>query len=296
MLSTADPGDVVRAVAAGVSRLVTGELGAEERERQLDALADLYGERTDVRHPLAPLGDHPLRSRADLRAHFVGAIDHLPVFRRFGPTNMVVHRTADPEVVIAEFAYTGTVGTIADDEFAVPNIFVVRVRDGVIVESRDYAGHIAMARATGQLGSLARALAADADPAPGEPPNTQVSRDLALRMHQVFNALDLPAVDEIFAPDFYSHPLRFRGPDGVRQRWLTMRTAAPDLRTEVINVMAEDDHAMIHSRLNDGTGELGAGELFEVIRVADGRIAELWGARTIPDAQRPADAEASSPR
>lgn len=34
---------------------------------------------------------------------------------------------------------------------------------------------------------------------------------------------------------------------------------------------------MIRSRLTDNTGEL-----IEVIRVADGRIAELWGARTSP--------------
>lgn len=34
-------------------------------------------------------------------------------------------------------------------ESRVPCIFVVRVRDGRIVESRDYAHHLAMARALG---------------------------------------------------------------------------------------------------------------------------------------------------
>jgi hypothetical protein len=38
-----------------------------------------------------------------------------------------------------------------------------------------------------------------------------VSRDesarLAHRMHAAFNARDIAAIDEIFAADFYSHPL-----------------------------------------------------------------------------------------
>lgn len=42
-------------------------------------------------------------------------------------------------------------------------VFVVRVRDGLIIESRDYADHIGMARAFGQLGSLARALTGGGD-------------------------------------------------------------------------------------------------------------------------------------
>ncbi|MGF7234371.1 MAG: nuclear transport factor 2 family protein [Frankia sp.] len=271
MLPVLDPGDVVRAVVAGVSRLVAGDLAPDDRERQLDALAGLYAERTDVRHPLAPLGDHPMRTRAELREHFAGASGQMAGVQWFEPTNVVVHRTADPELIIFEFAYAGTVdGT----RFSVPCIFVVRVRDGLIVESRDYADHIGTARALGQLGSLARALTDD-NRAPGGSTGTQVSRELALRMHAAFNALDLIAADEIFAADFYSHPLRFRGPDAVKQRWLTMRAAAPDLRTEVIDLIAADDRAMIRSRLNDGTGEL-----IEVIRVADGHIAELWGART----------------
>jgi hypothetical protein len=49
-----DPADVVRAVADGVSRLVAGRLTPAERDRQLDSLAELYADDTDVRHPLAP--------------------------------------------------------------------------------------------------------------------------------------------------------------------------------------------------------------------------------------------------
>jgi len=146
------PADVVRAVAAGVSRLVSGDLDATQREEQLDRLAALYGEATDVRHPFAPLGDNPRSSRAGIREHFAAA--RVPV-ESMTAVDVHVHETADPEVVITEFRY---VGTTAGRPFSFPCIFVTRVRDGVIVEARDYTDHVGAARAFGQLDGLAAAL------------------------------------------------------------------------------------------------------------------------------------------
>jgi hypothetical protein len=40
----------------------------------------------------------------------------------------------------------------------VPGIFVLRVRDGLIVESRDYIDHLAMIRARGQVDVLVEKL------------------------------------------------------------------------------------------------------------------------------------------
>jgi uncharacterized protein len=52
----------------------------------------------------------------------------------------------------------------------VPAIFVMRVRDGQIVSSRDYHDYLASARAAGQLGDLFAALSAQDDaPAPTDP-------------------------------------------------------------------------------------------------------------------------------
>ncbi|MEZ0114751.1 ketosteroid isomerase-like protein [Catenulispora sp. EB89] len=150
------PADVVRAVAAGVSRLVSDDLDAAQREEQLDRLAALYGEATDVRHPFAPLGDHPRSSRAGIREHFAAA--RVPV-ESMTAVDVHVHETADPEVVITEFRY---VGTTAGRPFSFPCIFVTRVRDGVIVEARDYTDHVGAARAFGQLDGLAAALAEQA--------------------------------------------------------------------------------------------------------------------------------------
>ncbi|MFI6348297.1 nuclear transport factor 2 family protein [Streptomyces sp. NPDC050560] len=151
------PADVVRAVAAGVSRLVSADLTEREREDQLDRLAGYYAERTDVRHPFAPTGDTPLRTRAELRGHFADAPGAARGVERFEPVGQV-HETGDPEVVVYEFRYVGSAGGAP---FSVPCVFVVRVRDGLIVESRDYGDHVGMARAFGRLGDLAAALAAD---------------------------------------------------------------------------------------------------------------------------------------
>ncbi|HEY7279607.1 MAG TPA: nuclear transport factor 2 family protein [Trebonia sp.] len=158
MIASTDPAEIVRAVCEGVSRLVSGDLDQAQREAQLDRLAALYAERTDVRHPFAPGGTPVLRTRADLRRHFAQAPGRGEGIQRFDPVVLCVHRTADPEVVVTEYRYEGSVG---GRPVSITNILVTRVRDGVIIESRDYADHIAAARAFGHLPALAAALAAE---------------------------------------------------------------------------------------------------------------------------------------
>jgi ketosteroid isomerase-like protein len=107
-------------------------------------LADLYADACDVAHPFHPERVPALRSREDLRGHFTLPPDAPRIERT--PVDVQVHETADPEVVVGEFAYdcllvdTGV-------RYRVPCVFVMRVRDGLIVESRDYIDHQAHARA-----------------------------------------------------------------------------------------------------------------------------------------------------
>lgn len=134
---TATPEDVFRQLVTGICEKRYGELAA------------LYAERTDVSHPMAPGRPAPLLSREDLARHFGRASQVLgPV--RFTPAAITVHQTADPEVIVAEFEYRGTTPG-AGEQFAIPGILVMRVRDGQIVESRDYHDHLEMARVTGRL-------------------------------------------------------------------------------------------------------------------------------------------------
>jgi ketosteroid isomerase-like protein len=122
-------------------------------DRDFDVLPGLYAERTDVRHPMNLYGDHPLLSRDALREHFGVTGPRVTEVVRFQPANVRVHQTTDPEVVVAEFEYAGTV-LATGEPFTVPAIFVLRVRDGLIVESRDYIDHLAMIRARGQVEEL----------------------------------------------------------------------------------------------------------------------------------------------
>ncbi len=138
---TRTPEETFRAMMDGAVRLQNGDLG------QVDNLAEFYAATTDVRHPMAPLGDAPLISREALRQHFAaaGASGGLAGLR---VEDVRVHRTADPEVIIGEFTYRG------DGAWAAPGIIVLRISNGLIVESRDYIDHIGLARATGSIDAL----------------------------------------------------------------------------------------------------------------------------------------------
>ena len=125
--------------------------------RRYAELPDLYAERTDVRHPLSPYGDHPLLSRNDLRAHFGGGAAAATRAIEFTAEDRVVHQTADPEVIVAEWTYRGTDKTTGE-RFAAPCVIVMKVHDGQIVWSRDYIDHVTMARARGQLDQVVAAI------------------------------------------------------------------------------------------------------------------------------------------
>lgn len=125
-------------------------------DRNYAMLPELYAERTDVRHPMWPGGTPPLTSRDDLRRHFAAGAATASVVR-FRPEGIVVHETQDSEVIVAEFEYRGTV-TATGEAYAVPCVFVMRIRDGQIIESRDYIDHLTSARARGQLDQVLAAV------------------------------------------------------------------------------------------------------------------------------------------
>jgi uncharacterized protein len=133
-------------------RLVHGVADGE-----FDTLPELYAEETDVRHPMWPGGTPALTSRDDLRRHFGAGAGTVEGVVRFQPDNVVVHETRDPEVVVAEFEYRGTI-LATGEPYTVPAVIVLRVRDGLIVESRDYFDHLSSARARGQLDQVLAAI------------------------------------------------------------------------------------------------------------------------------------------
>jgi len=117
------PEQTFRALLAGVSAGAGSEL------------ADLYAPDARVEHPLDPDGAPPLEGRDALRAHF--AADEGPSLH-LRPVDVVVHTTTDPEVIVGEFVYE-VLDARDRVQQRLPCVFIMRVRDGLIVDSRDYA-------------------------------------------------------------------------------------------------------------------------------------------------------------
>jgi uncharacterized protein len=100
-------------------------------------LSELYAEDAVVDLPMnIPEPDH-VEGRAEIHRRFEGAA---AAGFDFKVTQSVVHDTSDPEVAIAEFVFEGRAGA-EGDTFRAWNVQVLRARDGVIVETRDYHDH-----------------------------------------------------------------------------------------------------------------------------------------------------------
>jgi len=106
---------------------------AQQRWEELPAL---YAENAIVEHPFGPPAHRRLVGRAALQAHFA---DLRGMGLQMRATDIVVHQTLDPEVIVAEFTYLGIV-TTTGQPIAWRNVFVMWIRDGLIAESRDYQG------------------------------------------------------------------------------------------------------------------------------------------------------------
>ena len=114
-------------------------------EQRWEELSQLYAPRTDVRHPMSRESP-PLLTRESVGAHFAAACTAVRGRLRFAAENIRIHATSDPEVIVAEFEYRGE-NLTGHGKFSCPCVFVIRVRDGLIVESRDYIDHAAFAAA-----------------------------------------------------------------------------------------------------------------------------------------------------
>jgi predicted SnoaL-like aldol condensation-catalyzing enzyme len=102
-------------------------------------------------------------------------------------------------------------------------------------------------------------------------------------MHDVLVTRDVGVADEIFAPDFHSHPLD-GGIDAVKASWTRFLAAYPTARSVLQDVLVDGDRVALRSTvygLNPDEPDAVCGTLMEIVRIADGRIAELWGASTL---------------
>jgi steroid delta-isomerase-like uncharacterized protein len=117
------------------------------------------------------------------------------------------------------------------------------------------------------------------------------TRILMRAMDEVFNAANLAAVDELYAPDFVNHlppslGRDLRGRDHIKQHIAHWRGALPDLVHQVEDVRADRDVVVVRWRARGthrgplwGVGATGRRlevPACELSRVLDGRIVEQW--------------------
>ncbi|MCF3131516.1 nuclear transport factor 2 family protein [Streptomyces olivochromogenes] len=118
-------------------------------------LADLYAEDTVVETVFEPLGPRQFEGRGTLRERFAQVAAHSPI--ELTSSNVVVRETDDPEVIVAEWDYQ-VHHRVTGRTFEAANIQVLRVRDGLIVNSRDYHDHLALIMGSNGLPQLVAAL------------------------------------------------------------------------------------------------------------------------------------------
>lgn len=122
--------DTPRQVA---EKLVTGI-----SQGRFEEVPKLYAEDCVVEVPYATGGVAPLlEGGAAIREHFSHA-DAMPL--RLRARDLVVHETEDPELVVLSWDYEVT-ATTTGATATVANVQFLRVRDGLIVHSRDFHDH-----------------------------------------------------------------------------------------------------------------------------------------------------------
>ena len=109
--------------------------------------------------PIASRSRAAVPTREELRTRFRAGAGA----RRYtGLRDVVIHETAEPGVVIAEYSVDGEL-TGTSEPFSLRFVMVMTIRDGQIVHTRDYSDPIAGARALGRLPQLLAALTGGQD-------------------------------------------------------------------------------------------------------------------------------------
>ncbi|WP_354638097.1 nuclear transport factor 2 family protein [Kitasatospora camelliae] len=143
MPQTRSPQEVFHHLLAGIT------------EGRFSELAALYAEDTVVETVFEPVGPRRFEGRSVLAERFAAVAEHSPI--ELSASNVVVRETEDPEVIVAEWDYR-VHHRATGKTFDAANIQVLRVRDGLIVSSRDYHDHLALITGGGDLPRLVAAL------------------------------------------------------------------------------------------------------------------------------------------
>lgn len=122
--------------------------------------------------------------------------------------------------------------------------------------------------------------------------STEQNKALVRRMvEEVFNRGNVSRVDELLASDFVEReelpPGIPRDREGVKQLTIAMRTAFPDFKATIDDIVAEGDKVVVRQTWRGThkgefmgvppTGKRVSFGVFDVIRFAGGKGVEHWG-------------------
>jgi steroid delta-isomerase-like uncharacterized protein len=120
---------------------------------------------------------------------------------------------------------------------------------------------------------------------------TQDTKAIMRRFYdEVINGRNLDLIDELTTPDFIEHeefPGLASGREGVKQFFSMMRTAFPDFRMNVEDMIAEGDKAVVRATLTGthrgdfmgipATGKSISVTVIDIVCFSGGKVAEHWG-------------------
>jgi hypothetical protein len=113
---------------------------------------------------------------------------------------------------------------------------------------------------------------------------------LVRRMQECFNTRQFDQAADLHTPGFFSHPLGTTGFEAGKNAWRTLAARFPGIRVIAQDILVDGDKAAVRSTVegialpDDDPQPM----LFEIFRIDDGRLAEMWGATTgFPPSESP---------
>jgi len=122
--------------------------------------------------------------------------------------------------------------------------------------------------------------------------STEQNKALLRRlMEEVFNRGNTGLIDELFAPDFVEHeelpPGIPAGSEGVKQMSTMFRSAFPDFKATIDDMIAEGDRVVLRSTWSGThkgefmgiapTSKRVSFGVIDIVRIAGGKFVEHWG-------------------
>jgi predicted ester cyclase len=107
-------------------------------------------------------------------------------------------------------------------------------------------------------------------------------KSLGKRVYEAINARDLATLEELFDPRVIRHAADEVGIENAMKAVKSTFATSPHIRFEVEDLIADTDKVALRVTVHrgDAAADTPPPTILEIFRVADGRVAEIWGAGT----------------